>query len=121
MEFHEITDVEQDRNVEAMPWVSHPLFKGVSMKHLISGKETEGQMSCHVVRVEPECSLDYHVHDGQWELHEVIDGDGTGRLKTRTVSYSAGRVTLIPKGTGHSVKAGESGLVMLAKFFPALI
>jgi len=108
----------------AAPWTPHPAFPGVSLKLLVSGKDTAGGLSCHLVRVEPGCELKNHAHDGQWELHEVVRGRGTATLDGRKIGYEPGRVMVIPKGTPHAVRAdadqGE-GLFLFAKFFPALV
>ncbi len=102
-------------------WNPHPAFEGVSLKHLITGSKTEGQLSCHIVRIDPGCTLETHTHENQWELHEVIKGGGEAELAEKNISYHPGRTAVIPKGKTHSVKAGSEGLVLLAKFFPALV
>jgi len=56
-------------------FIPHSAFKGVSLKHLVRGEMTGGQISCHLVRVEPGCVLDTHTHPAQIEIHEVIYGD----------------------------------------------
>ena len=101
-------------------WAEHPTFKGVYLKHLVRGELTNGQMSCHMVRVDPGCSLESHIHAEQWELHEVITGSGVCSLNGSELPYGAGQVTVIPSGVPHAVTAGDDGLVLLAKFFPAL-
>jgi len=62
-----------------------------------------------------------HVHEDHIELHEVVGGSGVCELKGREIDYMAGQMAVIHKGEKHMVKAGEKGLVILAKFFPALI
>ncbi len=104
-----------------IPWEKHPKFDGVCLKHLIKGADTEGKLSCHMVRIDPGAVLDEHIHDVQWELHEVISGDGEFLLNTKKNTYYSGRMALIPKGMNHKVIAGKNGLILLAKFFPALI
>lgn len=102
-------------------WNEHPAFKGVFLKHLVTGEATEGALSCHMVRVEPGCCLESHIHEGQWELHEVINGQGEAIVDDVAVAYQTGVMAVIPKGVRHRVQAGEAGLVLLAKFFPALM
>jgi mannose-6-phosphate isomerase-like protein (cupin superfamily) len=101
-------------------WTQHPKFKGVYLKHLITGSDTEGHLSCHLVKVDPGCALLDHIHDPQWELHEVVEGEGVCMLDQREVRYYPGQMALIPQGTHHQVVASEKGLILLAKFFPAL-
>ena len=102
-------------------WNPHPTFKGVSMKHVIKGADTEGRLSCHLVRIEPGCEIGDHVHEGKMELHEVVAGDGHCLIGKERVAYAAGTMACIPDDVRHSVKAGEAGLEILAKFSPALI
>ncbi len=59
-------------------WNNHPKFKGVYLKHLIKGDETDGQLSCHMVKVDPGCVLESHIHENEWELDEIIEGEGVG-------------------------------------------
>ena len=106
--------------IEALEWNAHPTFKGVSLKHLISGKDTENQLSCHIVKVEPNCILDIHQHDGKVEIHEVIGGSGTMFLGKKEINYTVGQVCVIPANTPHKVVAGKDGLYLFAKFTPAL-
>jgi quercetin dioxygenase-like cupin family protein len=99
----------------------HAKFKGVAIKHLVTGKTTGGQISCHLVKVEPFCSLDTHVHEKNLEIHEIIDGDGTLFLGGKAYLYHAGTVGVIPAGVAHKVDAGKNGICILAKFTPALL
>ena len=109
------------RDAEALPWQDHPAFAGVRLRHLVTAADTQGQLSCHIVRLDPGASLAGHVHDGQWELHEVVSGSGTAELGEATAAYVPGVSAVIPRGTAHAVTAGEDGLCLLAKFFPALV
>lgn len=112
---------ERTEEAGTIPWMSHPAFQGVFLKHLVIGKDSGNSLSCHLVRVDPGMELGEHIHEGQWELHEVIQGSGTCRLGTRDFPYAVGRMTVIPQGMSHSVRAGQRGLILLAKFFPALV
>lgn len=106
--------------IDSLLWSQHPVFKGVSMKHLIIGKDTKGQLSFHIVKIESNCFLDTHLHDGKIELHEVLEGSGTMYLDGKDIDYSPGQICVIPANTLHKVVAGEDGLYLLAKFTPAL-
>lgn len=112
-----------DRTAEGgdISWKEHPKFKGVFLKHLITGADTEGKLSCHLVRVDPHCLLDEHEHPEQWELHEVIRGKGVFLMNFRETAYRVGSMAVIPPGTRHKVLTGKDGLVLLAKFFPTLL
>lgn len=115
------TYVDRDDAAGDVPWNPHPKFPGVWLKHLIKGADTGGMLSCHMVRIDPQAILDEHAHENQWELHEVISGEGSFLLGPKETPYYPGRMGIIPKGTKHKVMAGKMGLVLLAKFFPALI
>lgn len=115
-----VTFVDRHEEIEELPWNGHPMFSGVFLKHLITGMDTEGNLSCHMVRIEPHSILEEHVHESQWELHEVVGGSGLLLLADKETPFHPGQVAVIPKGTKHKVVAGEEGLVLLAHFFPAL-
>ena len=106
--------------VNTLTWNPHAKFEGVFMKNLITGGDTGGALSCHIVKVEPGCILDTHLHAGKLELHEVVEGGGTLFLDGREFDYTVGVVGVIPADTPHKVVAGPDGLVLLAKFTPAL-
>lgn len=115
-----ITLPEKKIQANQIDWVKHPAYKGVYLKHLIRGEQTNGQFSCHMVKIDPGCTLEMHIHAEQWELHEVIEGTGRCSLDGSMVPYGAGQMTVIPCGTPHEVTAGNEGLVLLAKFIPPL-
>lgn len=108
------------RDVSRSKWNAHPKFSGVSLKHMIGAAQTDGLFSSHLVKVAPGCSLDTHIHADQLELHEVISGHGLCRIVDRELVYNTGKMAVIRKGEQHRVEAGEEGLVIMAKFFPAL-
>jgi len=106
---------------EDLVWNNHPAYKGVALKHLITGKDTSNKFSCHFVKVEPGCEIGLHIHEGKTELHEIIAGSGFGYIEEKQFVYKPGIITLIPADKEHHVKAGENGLFIFAKFFPALV
>lgn len=107
-------------DAEAIPWSPHPVFAGVWLKHLVCGAETGGRASCHLVRVEPGCSLASHVHEQQLELHEVVVGSGQALVQGKAMAYAPGVVAVIPQGVRHEVLASADGLWLRATFAPAL-
>jgi len=115
------TYVDRDVAMGEIPWHPHSKFKGVFLKHVVTGADTEGRVSCHLVRIDPNAVLEDHAHDGQWEIHEVIEGEGRFMLGSKETPYRPGRIAVIPKGVRHKVIAGGDGLFLLAKFFPALL
>ncbi|MBU1344927.1 MAG: cupin domain-containing protein [Proteobacteria bacterium] len=96
-------------------------FKWVALKHLIKGSDSAGAFSSHLVKIDANCILDTHCHEGCQELHEVVDGEGICEFDKERFAYHPGQMTLIPKGICHKVTAGEEGILLLAKFIPALI
>jgi quercetin dioxygenase-like cupin family protein len=75
-------------------------------------------MSAMLVRIESRHEIGTHIHEGKAELHEVLEGQGTARVGQITVDYAPGTVSLIPADLEHSIHAGESDMLLLAKFTP---
>lgn len=101
-------------------WSKHPAFEGVELKHIITAKDTDGQFSYHLVRIAPGKSIKNHIHETQLETHEVIAGSGTCINDGASLSYEPGVISIMPAKVPHEVNAGEDGLFLFAKFFPAL-
>ncbi|MDR2920532.1 MAG: AraC family ligand binding domain-containing protein [Tannerella sp.] len=112
--------IDRQVDIDTLIWNPHPAFKGVFLKHLVTGKDTDNALSCHIVKIESNCILDTHLHDGKIEIHEVISGSGMISLDNKEISYSTGRICIIPANTLHKVVAGKDGLYLFAKFTPAL-
>lgn len=108
-------------NVEELQWNEHPEFKGVFLKHLIKGEKTRDQLSCHLVKINANCEIGLHHHRGKTELHEVLDGAGICMIEQQKLNYQKGVTGFIPEDKNHIVKAGTEGLLLIAKFFPALL
>lgn len=106
---------------ESLPWNPHPKFTGVSLRHLVTGKDTGGRLSLHHVRVDPGCSIGDHAHTGQVEIHDVLDGTGTCTLEGRVISYTPGVTGVMPADQVHRVDAGKEGMLLLATFVPPLV
>lgn len=105
---------------ENIPWSKHPSFDGVELKHIITAKDTFGQFSYHLVRIAPNKSIKNHIHEAQLETHEVISGSGICINDGASIPYEIGTISIMPSGIPHEVNAGEDGLYIFAKFFPAL-
>jgi len=101
-------------------WQKHPKYHGVFTKSLFSGKDSSNNLSAMLVKVESNCEIGNHIHEGKAELHEVIYGEGITLVNNKSIAYKPGIVSLIPADVPHSVKANDSGLVLLAKFTPPL-
>lgn len=116
-----VTGLYSNIKTSAIDWNEHNLFKGVYLKHLIKGIDTNNSISCHLVRVNPGCSIDTHIHSGKLEVHEVIEGTGVCIIGEKTIDYNVGTISLIPADIPHKVTAGNEGIYILAKFSPALL
>jgi quercetin dioxygenase-like cupin family protein len=107
--------------VESLPWNNHPKFMGVALKHLLTAADTDGKFSSHIVRVQAGCEIGEHIHPGKWELHEVLQGQGTCLIDGKVVEYEPGTSAAIPSDLPHSVRAHGEDLYLMAKFVPALV
>ena len=112
--------IDKQVKINTLKWNPHPTYKGVYLRHLILGEDTGSQLSCHIVKIEPNCILDTHQHDGKIEIHEVVDGSGKMFLDKQEIDYTVGQICVIPANTPHKVIAGKDGLTLFAKFTPAL-
>ncbi|MDR0579049.1 MAG: cupin domain-containing protein [Campylobacteraceae bacterium] len=111
------TKFNKTTNIE---WQKHPKFDGVFTKSLFCSKDTNGNFSAMLVKIEPNCEIGNHIHEGKAELHEVIYGQGTALVNNKSIFYKSGVMSLIPADISHSVRADKSGLILLAKFTPPL-
>jgi quercetin dioxygenase-like cupin family protein len=110
-----------EKSADRQEWAPHPVFPGVWMKHLVTGEDTGGLLSCHLVRIENGCEIGAHVHDASLELHEVLSGTGNCLVEGRDTEYQPGVCLVIPAGERHSVAAKGCDLHLMAKFTPALL
>jgi len=108
-------------NTKDLPWNPSPVYKGVSLKHIITGAETNNSFSAHLVEIEPGCEIGLHTHQGKTELHEIVSGSGFGYIENNKIPYKSGVIAMISADKDHFVKADENGLCIFAKFFPALL
>ena len=107
-------------NFEDVPWNKHPTFDGVELKHIVTSNGTNGEFSYHLVRIAPNKSIFNHIHELQLETHEVISGEGVCINNQCEIPYSPGVISIMPKAVPHEVHAGNDGLLLFAKFIPAL-
>ncbi|WP_424358546.1 cupin domain-containing protein [Methanocella sp. MCL-LM] len=107
--------------VESLPWNEHSTFKGVYLKHLVTGSMTGGRLSCHLIRIEAGHAIGDHVHADKHELHEIISGRAEADVNGKPFVYEPGVVSVIPEGVRHRIVADREDVYLLAKFFPALL
>lgn len=103
-----------------IPWSRHPSFAGVELKHIVTAGDTGGQFSYHLVRIAPNKCIGMHTHENQLETHEVIAGSGICMNGDVSIPYETGCISIMPAGVPHEVHAGDTGLLLFAKFIPAL-
>ncbi|MEN6518025.1 MAG: cupin domain-containing protein [Methanospirillum sp.] len=102
-------------------WYAHPARNGVFLKDLVTGEETGGAFSYHLVRVSRNCEVADHDHDTQWEFNVVLGGTGFFLIEGREVPVvRPGQTFVTPPRTHHTVSAGNDELSLLAPFVPAL-
>lgn len=119
-DYGELKTPSVTKKFEKIDWSKHPTFEGVELKHIITSADTNGEFSYHLVRIAPNKSIGNHIHERQLETHEVIDGMGICVNDGTEIPYRQGVISIMFAGRPHEVNAGESGLLLLAKFFPAL-
>lgn len=115
-----IYTLKKDVKAADIEYTPHAKFTGVYLKHLVTGDMTDGLISCHIVKVDPNCVLDFHQHENAVEIHEVIEGDGICTIGQKDVKYEVGSLGVMPKGVPHKIAAGKDGIAVLAKFTPPL-
>lgn len=105
---------------ENLKWNKHPTFEGVELKHIVTASDTNGEFSYHLVKIAPNKKIGNHIHAEQLETHEVIGGSGVCVNEGIKLEYSIGTISIMKKGMPHEVIAGNDGLLLFAKFIPAL-
>lgn len=108
------------RGLSSLPWCAHPTFEGVALKHVVRAADTDGRFSYHLVRIDPGKAIGRHIHETQLETHEVVSGSGVGVIGNAVCAYVPGTIAIMEAGIEHQVSAEEGGLLLFAKFLPAL-
>nr|WP_319538250.1 cupin domain-containing protein [uncultured Methanospirillum sp.] len=111
-------DHKEDINKKS--WYTPPGWVGVSLKDIITGKDTGGAFSYHLVRITRHCEVPSHVHDTEWEWNVILNGNGSFVIQEKETQVVIGETYVTPPGISHTVKAGNSDLVITATFVPAL-
>lgn len=60
------------KDFSPIDWSKHPTFEGVELKHIVTGKETKGLFSYHLVKIAPNCSIKNHIHKTQLETQRLL-------------------------------------------------
>lgn len=109
----------QKTDISTYAWNKHKDFTGVSLKNVVTATQTLGLFTCHLVRIEPNCTIGLHTHPSSIELHEVVTGEGVCLIGQEEVPYIPGTMAVIARNAPHQVKAGAEGLCLFAKFITA--
>jgi quercetin dioxygenase-like cupin family protein len=102
------------------PWYAPPAWKGVFLKDLVTGKETGGAFSYHLMRVERNCEIPDHAHETQWSWNVILRGAGSFVLGGKQVPVEVGQTVVTPPRVHHAVSAGDDEILLQAIFVPAL-
>ena len=111
---------EKIDGISNIKWDKHPKFAGVFTKTLFTGKDSNNNLTAMIVKIDPNHEIGDHIHEGRYELHEIISGYGIGTVEDKKIEYKSGIISLIPSDIHHSIKAGDDGMTLLAKFTPPL-
>lgn len=111
-------DHQEDINKKS--WYTPPGWVGVSLKDIITGKDTDGAFSYHLVRIAKRSEVPSHAHDTQWEWNVILNGNGSFVIQEKEMQVTIGETYATPPGVSHTVKAGNRELVLTATFVPAL-
>jgi quercetin dioxygenase-like cupin family protein len=57
-----------------------------------------------VIRLEPGCSIGYHIHEGESEIFHVLCGSALYNDNGTEITINAGDTTVTKPGEGHSIK-----------------
>jgi len=116
-----IVYLDKEFSVTDLDWNPHPSFEGVFLKHLVKGESSDGKFSCHLIRIKDGFEIGDHIHEGKWELHEVIGGVGKGVMAGKEIVYELGVTVVVPENVKHKIVADNGDVYLLAKFIPALL
>ena len=74
----------------------------------------KGRLFSHV-KLEKGCSMGWHVHQNEGEAYYILKGTGEYNDNGNVVTVSAGDVTMVYSGEGHSIlNTGDETLELIA-------
>jgi mannose-6-phosphate isomerase-like protein (cupin superfamily) len=88
----------------------------VEILHVFRQKELQGKVRLFArLRLQKDCSIGYHLHDGEEEIFYILSGTGRMTDGDTTSIVGPGDAVLTGGGSGHSIEnAGEEPLDILA-------
>ncbi len=78
--------------------------EAITVKILLSGKDTEGNQAVFEDIVEPGIGPGRHIHHHQDEIFLFLEGDFIAEVDGNHYKFVPGDVAFIPKGTIHAFK-----------------
>lgn len=76
----------------------------ITLKILLSGKQTDGRQAVFEDIVEPGVGPGRHIHYNQDEIFFFLEGDFIAEVGGETFQFKPGDVAFIPKGVVHAFK-----------------
>lgn len=76
----------------------------ITLKILLSGKQTDGSQAIFEDIVEPGVGPGRHIHYNQDEIFFFLEGDFIAEVGGEMFQFKPGDVAFIPKGTVHAFK-----------------
>ena len=88
----------------------------VDFKHLLGETEMNGKCRLFAeLKLERNCSIGYHVHQGESETYYILSGEGVYNDNGASKPVKAGDVTFTASGCGHAlINSGTADLVFIA-------
>ena len=78
--------------------------EAITLKILLSGKQTDGSQVVFEDIVEPGVGPGRHIHYNQDEIFFFLEGDFIAEVGGETFQFKPGDVAFIPRGTVHAFK-----------------
>ncbi|NJB84352.1 mannose-6-phosphate isomerase-like protein (cupin superfamily) [Lewinella marina] len=93
----------------------------ITLKFLLSGEQTDGQLAIFEDIVEPGVGPGRHIHHEQDETFFFLEGQFIAEVAGERFEFSPGDVAFIPRGTVHAFKnIGDTPGRLRYIFSPAL-
>ncbi len=90
------------------------LIKG-RIHHLINEEDIKHIRFFSHVTIEPGDAVDYHKHEGEYEIYYIVSGEGLYNDNGEEIPVSKGAVTYCENGRSHGIKnAGDMPLEFIA-------
>jgi mannose-6-phosphate isomerase-like protein (cupin superfamily) len=80
----------------------------VEIIHILTKEETKGKVRLFArIILKKECSIGFHVHEGEDEVFYILSGKGIVNDAGRDYNVNPGDVIVTGNGTGHSIANTE--------------